>query len=169
MLRGLPFSNVLGLWSGHSCSSSPGSGPPGSSCPWVSSYSSGPTSFSCEPEWCMCVHEWSARCPGCNAYASGYQMIMTWCIDDIGGYIYKVVNIIQEHVLKLSIYCILFYKLLSWLTNKLTWCFKDTPNIPLFHLIYAQQIIIYFNYYWTYNISIYFWLSINSTEITVDH
>ena len=23
MLRGLPFSNVLGMWSGHSCSSSP--------------------------------------------------------------------------------------------------------------------------------------------------
>ena len=27
MLRGLPFSNVLGLWSEHSYSSSPGSGP----------------------------------------------------------------------------------------------------------------------------------------------
>ena len=51
MLRGLPFSNVLGRWSGHS---------------WISSGSSGPTSFSCEPVWCMCAHEWSARCPsGC--------------------------------------------------------------------------------------------------------
>ena len=33
MLRGLPFSNVLGLWSGHSCSSPSGSSPPGSSAP----------------------------------------------------------------------------------------------------------------------------------------
>jgi len=143
MLRGLPFSNVLGLWSGHSCSSSLGSGPPRSSCSWVSSCSLGPTSFSCEPVWCMCAHEWSARYPGCNAYANGYQMTMTWCIDDIGGYFYNVVNIIQEHVLKLSIYCILCYKLPSWLTSKLTWCFKDTPNTLLFYLIYAQQFIIY--------------------------
>ena len=84
MLWGLPFSNVLGLCSRHSCSSSPGSGPPKSSYTWVSSCSSGPTSFSCEPVWCTCAHEWSARCPGCNAYASGYQMTMTWCIVDIG-------------------------------------------------------------------------------------
>ena len=82
MLRGLLFSNVLGLWSGHSCSSSPGSGPPRGSCSWVSSWSSGPTSFSCEPVWCRCAHEWSARCAGCNVYTRGYQMTMTWCIDD---------------------------------------------------------------------------------------
>ena len=158
MLRGLPFSNVLGLWFGHSCSSSPDSGPPWSSYSWTSSCSSGPTSFSYKPVWCMGADEWSARCQGCNTYASRYQMTMTWCIDDIGGCFYKVVNIIQEHVLKLSIYCILFYKLLSWLTSKLTWCFKDTPNTTSFQLIYAQQFIIYFNYYWTYNSSIYFWL-----------
>ena len=42
MLRGLPFPNVLGLWSVHSCSSPSGSGPPESSCSWVSSYSSVP-------------------------------------------------------------------------------------------------------------------------------
>jgi len=143
MLRGFPFSNVLDMWSGHSYSSSLGSGPPWSSYSWVSSRSSGPTSFSCEPVWCMCAHEWSARCPGCNAYASGYPMTMTRCIDDIGGYLYKVVNIIQEHVLNLNIYCIPFYKLLSWLTSKLTWCFKDTPNTLLFYLIYAPQILFY--------------------------
>jgi len=84
MLRGLPFSNVLGLWSGHSNES------------------------------------FVRGCPGCTAYASGYQIAMTWCIDDICGHFYKVVNIIQEHIIKLSIYCILFYKLLSWLTSKLT-------------------------------------------------
>jgi hypothetical protein len=128
-----------------------------------------PTSFSCEPVWCMCVHEWSVRCPGCNAYASGYQMTMKSCIDDIGDYFYKVVNIIQEHVLKLSIYCILFYKLFSWLTSKLTWCFKDTPNTLLCHLTHAQQFLIYFNYHWTNNSSLYLWLSINFTKITVDH
>ena len=54
MLRGLPLSKVLGLWSGHSCRSPSGSGPPGSSCSWVSSCSSGPTSLSCEPVWCTC-------------------------------------------------------------------------------------------------------------------
>jgi len=75
MLRGLPFSNVLDLWSGHSCSSSPGSGPPRGSCSWVSSCSSGPTSFSCEPIWCMCAHEWSARCPR-------WKCLCKWIPDD---------------------------------------------------------------------------------------
>jgi len=70
-------------------------------------------------------------------------MTMTWCIDDIGGYFYKVVNIIQEQVVELSIYCILFYKLSSWLTSKLTWCFKDTPNNLLFYLLHAQQFLFY--------------------------
>ena len=85
MLRGLPFSNVLGLWSGHSCSSPSGSSPPGSSCSWVFSCSSGPTSFSCEAVWCMCAHEWSARCLGCNAFAmlmqvkmEDYDMVHMW-------------------------------------------------------------------------------------------
>jgi len=45
---------------------------------------------------------------------------MPRCIDDRGDYFFKVVNIIQEHVFKLSIYCILLYKLFSWLTSKLT-------------------------------------------------
>ena len=143
MLRGLPFSNGIGLWSGHSCSSSPGSGPPRGSCSWVSSGSSGPTSFSCEPVWCMCAYEWSARCSGCNAYTRGYQMTMTWCIDDISGHFYKVVNIIQEHAITLSIYCIFFHKLSSWSTSKLTWCFKDTPNNLLCYLIHAQQFLFY--------------------------
>ena len=71
-------------------------------------------------------------------------MTMTWCIDGISGYFYKVVNIIQEHVIELNIYYILFYKLSSWLTSKLTWCFKDTPNILLLYLIYVLQFIIYF-------------------------
>ena len=143
MLRGLPFTNVLGLWSGHYYNSSPGSGPPTSSYSWVSSCSSYPTSLSCEPVWCMCAHEWSARCPGCNAYTSGYQMTMTWCIYDISGHFYKVVNIIQEQEIELGIYCILFYKLSSWLTSKLTWCFKDTPNNLLFYLFHAQQFLFY--------------------------
>jgi len=66
ILRGLPFSNVLGLWSRHSCSSSPSSDTPRGSCSYASSCSSGPTLFFCEPVWCMCAHEWSARCPsGC--------------------------------------------------------------------------------------------------------
>jgi len=87
MLRGLPFSNVLGLWSGHPCSSSPGSDTPRGSCSCTSSCSPGPTSFSCEPVWCMCAREWSARCPGCNAHAREYQMTMTWCIHGLDGHL----------------------------------------------------------------------------------
>jgi len=64
-------------------------------------------------------------------------MTMTWCIDDISGPFYKVVNIIQEHEIELNIYYILFYKLPSRSTNMLTRCFKDTPNILLLYLIYV--------------------------------
>jgi len=117
MLRGLPLSKVLGLWSGHSYSSPSRSGHSGSPCSCVSSSSSGPTLFSCEPIWCMCAREWSARCPRCNAYVRYYKMIVTWCIDKYiqtpspvemssKGWnhklLYKVVNIIQEYVTKVK-------------------------------------------------------------------
>jgi len=69
-------------------------------------------------------------------------MAMTWCLDEIRNYFYKVVNIIQGHVTNLNIYFILFYKLLL-LTSKLSWCFKDTPNtIYLLHLIHNKILFI---------------------------
>ena len=146
MLRGLPFSNVLGLWSEHSCSSSLGSGPPRGSCSWFSSCSSGPTSFSCEPVWCMCAHEWSARCPGCNAHTRWYQMTMTWCIDDLGGHFYKVFNIIQEQAITLSIYYLLLYKLPSSVTSHSQDASKihQTPFILLNLYITIHNFFIHF-------------------------
>ena len=82
MLRGLPLSKVLGLWSGHSCRSPSGSSPPGSSCSWVSSCSSSPTLFSYEPVWCMCAHERSAvmlevQCL-CKSNHDDHDMVHRW-------------------------------------------------------------------------------------------
>ena len=122
MLRGLPFSNVLDLWCGHSCSSSPSSDTPRGSC------SSGPTSFSCEPVWCMCAHEWSARCPsGClyGKVPNDHDMMHRWsnlsCSLQGSQHHPRTCN-------TLIIYSLLFYKLSSSITSKLTKCFKDTPN-----------------------------------------
>ena len=144
MLRGLPFSNVLGLWSGHSCNSSPGSGPPRSSCSWVSSCSSGPTLFSYEPVWCRCAHEWSARCPGLNAHAREYQMTMTWCMDDLCNYLQGSQHH-PKHAIELNIYCIFFYKLSSSITSNSQDASKihQTQLIPFNLYIYTFYGFLY--------------------------
>ena len=145
MLRGLPFSNVLGRWSGHSWSSSPDSCASGGSCSWISSGSSGPTSFSCEPVWCMCAHEWSARCPsGCSyeEVPKDHDMMPrwhTWSCALQGG---------QHHprtTIESNIYCILFYNHFSNVTSNPQFASKihQTQTYSI-QPIYIQQFIIFF-------------------------
>ena len=66
-----------------------------------------------------------------------YQKTMTWCIGDLVGHVlYKVVNIIQEHIITLSIHFLLSYRIIFKCNQQLTIYFKDTPNPVLFYLIY---------------------------------
>jgi len=134
MLRGLPFSNVLGLWSGHSCSSSPGSGPPRGSCSWASSCSSVSTSFSCEPVWCTWVE---CEMPGvqclCKWVTDDYDMVHRW-------YRWSFLQGSQHHPRTCNRTKHLLYSLLQvviMVNQQLTWYFKDTPNTILLYLIYV--------------------------------
>jgi len=128
MLWGLPFSNVLGRWSRHSCSSSPDSCASGVSCSWISAGSSGPTSFSYEPVWCMCAHEWSARCPnGClyEKVPKGHDMMrrwFNWSCSLQGSRHHPRVSSWIKHLVHPLLQ--LFFKC----NQQPTWCFKDTPN-----------------------------------------
>ena len=169
MLRGLPFSNVLGRWSGHSCSSSSDSCAFGGSCSWISSGSSGPTSFSCEPVWCMCAHEWSARCPsGClyEKVPKDHDMMhrrFNWSCSLQGSQHHLRVGNRIKHLLHSLLQ--IFFKC----NQQPISCFKDTPN-PFFILFNLYITII--NYLFIsrpIKICMQFCSSINPTKITGDY
>ena len=132
MLRGLPFSNVLGRWSGHSCNSSPGSYASGGSCSCISSGSSGPTSFSCEPVWCIYAYEWSVRCPsGClyEKVPKDHDMMhgwYTWSCSSQGMQHHPRTGTWVKHLLHSLLQ--IFFKC----NQQPPWCFKDTPNPTYF-------------------------------------
>jgi hypothetical protein len=110
MLRGLPLSKELGRWSGHSWSSSTSfSSTSSTSYGCTSSCSSGSsgtmTGFSaCDLVWCICISAYARGALDEKAH-NDYACIQgrwTW-LALLGRvevkFFYKVVNIIQEHVL----------------------------------------------------------------------
>jgi len=169
MLWGLPFSNMLGLWSGHSYSSF--------SWLWSSKkflllglplllgshlvllracMTHGCSWVECEMPGVQCLCKW---------VPDDHDMVHKW-------HRWLLLQGSQHHPRACIQIKHLFHSLLQvvfMVNQQAHMMLQRYTKHFFFHLTYAQQFTLYFNYYWTYNSGIYFWLSINSTKNTVAH